>query len=134
MIDVDDIGLSECLLGYLSAAPTPPLMISTVRGRLHVYCVEPSPSRPIDLEVRYQGRRCLVQLLSAGCVAAAPPTPGYAWINQDAEPFYGTVGAVWNRIAKTLGLPYKRATPYSFLRRERSRGPTTEQIREAIKW
>ncbi len=134
VIDVDDIGLSEYLLQCFRSESTPPLMVATARGRLHIYCVEPSPSRPLDLEVRYQSRRCLVQLLATACVAAAPPTPGYTWIDAKAEPYYGTVGAVWNRIAKELGLYYREARPFSFLRRERSRGPTTAQLREARPW
>jgi len=133
-LDVDDLGLSDYLLRHLQAQPSPPLMVRTAHGRLHIYCVEPTPSRPIDLEVNYQGRRCLVQVLAAGCVAAAPPTPGYRWLDAKAEPYYGTVGAVWNRIAKDLGLYYREARPYSFLRRERSRGPTTAQLREARRW
>jgi hypothetical protein len=134
VIDVDDLGLSDHISRHLKGAADSPLMVTTAHRRLHVYCVEPNPSRPIDLEVRHQGRRCLVQLLAAACVAAAPPTPGYAWVDSKAEPYYGTVGAVWNRIAKNLGLYYREARPYSFLRRERSRGPTTAQIREATQW
>ena len=134
VIDVDDNGLSEFLLKHLQTESAPPLMASTARGRVHIYCIEPTPSRPVDLEVNYQGRRCLVQLLASGCVAAAPPTPGYGWIDPKAEPYYGSVGAVWNRIAKDLGLYYRAATPYSFLRRERSCGPTTAQLREAQQW
>jgi hypothetical protein len=134
VIDVDDVGLSEHLLRNLQAETAPPLMVRTARGRLHIYCLEPTVSRPIDLEVRYQGRRCLVQLLAAACVAAAPPTPGYSWIDAKAEPYYGTAGAVWNRIAKSQALNYREARPYSFLRRERSLGPTTDQLREAARW
>jgi len=134
VVDVDDAGLSEYLARRLLDSPTPPLMVSTKRRRLHVYCVEPVASLPIDLEVQYQGRRCLVQLLAAACQVAAPPTPGYDWYDAEAEPFYGTLGAVWNRMAKDCGLHYRAATPFSFLRRERSRGPTTAQIREASGW
>ena len=134
VIDVDDLGLSEYLLRHLQAEPAPPLMVTTARGRLHAYCVEPTPSRPLDLEVRYQSRRCLVQLLATACVAAAPPTPGYGWLDAKSNPSYRTVGAICNRIAKDLGLYYREARPYSFLRRERSRGPTTAQLREARRW
>jgi hypothetical protein len=134
VIDVDDLGLSEFISRHLVAESASPLMVKTARGRLHIYCVEPVPSLPVDLEVKYQGRRCLVQLLAMACVAAAPPTPGYSWLAPRAEPYYGMVGAVWNRIAKDLGLYYREARPYSFLRRERSRGPTTAQIREAARW
>jgi hypothetical protein len=134
VIDVDDLGLSDHLLRHLQTRADPPLMVQTARGRLHIYCVETNLSRPIDLEVSHQGRRCLVQLLAAGCVAAAPPTPGYRWVDAKAEPYYGMVGAVWNRVAKDLGLYYREARPFSFLRRERSRGPTTAQLREAARW
>src|SRR6266540_4245315 len=66
-IDVDDLGLSDYLRGKLSAETRPPLMVRTARGRLHVYCLEPFASLPVDMEVRYQNRRCLVQLLATGC-------------------------------------------------------------------
>ncbi len=134
VIDVDDAGLSEYLIRHLQTRDAPPLMVETAHRRLHIYCVEPTPSRPIDLEVQYQGRRCLVQLLAAACQVAAPPTPGYRWLNAGAEPIYSVAGAAWNRIAKELGLYYRTASPYSFLRRERSHGPTTAQLREAARW
>ena len=134
VIDVDDLGLSEFLLNHLKQRSSPPLMVTTARGRLHIYCAEPTPSRPIDLEVRYQHRRCLVQLLAAVCQAAAPPTAGYDWVDVNAQPLYGEVGAAWSSLAKELGLYYVAASPYSFLRGERSRGPTTEQLREATRW
>jgi hypothetical protein len=133
VIDVDDSGLAEYLQRHLAALESPPLMSETPRPGLHVWCVEPTTSPPMDLEVNYQARRCLVQILGAACQAAAPPTSGYRWLNKH-EPFYGTAGAMWNRIAKELGLFYRAATPYSFLRRERSRGPTTAQIREVAPW
>jgi hypothetical protein len=133
LIDVDDAGLAGFLKRRLSDREAPPLMSETPRPGLHIWCVEPTTSVPVDLEVRHQNRRCLVQILGAACQAAAPPTHGYSWLNQ-GEPFYGTAGSVWNRTAKELGLPYRAATPYSFLRNERSRGPTTEQIREAMQW
>jgi hypothetical protein len=134
VIDVDDTGLAEFLLRHLSQVAAPPLMVETARGRLHIYVVEPAPSRSIDLEVHYQGRRCLVQLLATGCQVAAPPTPNYRWLDPKAEPLYGPLGASWHRIAKDLGLFYRGAGRYSFLRRERSRGPTTAQLREAARW
>jgi len=132
LFDVDDLGLSEYLLGRLSNEKAPPLMATTARDRLHVYCQEASPSRPVDLEVIYQGRRCLVQLLAAACCATAPPTHGYAWVDAKAEPLYGSVGGCWRRLALSYGLPYRAAKPWSFLRRERSRGPTVAQIRESL--
>jgi len=73
--DVDDLGLSEWLMRQLTARPRPPLMVRTAHGRLQIYVAEPAPSRPVDLVVRYQNRRCLVQLLAPGCQAAAPPAP-----------------------------------------------------------
>ena len=132
-IDIDDPGLAEFLKRHLSQQEVPPLMSETPRPGLHIWCIEPATSAPVDLEVYYQNRRCLVQLLAAACQAAAPPTPGYWWLNE-GEPFYGTAGSVWNRIAKELGLAYRAATPYSFLRNERSRGPTVAEIREALQW
>jgi hypothetical protein len=100
---------------------------------LHVYVVETVPSAPVDLEVVYQGRRCLVQLLAAGCVAASPPTAGYRWVDSKAEPQYGNVADCWRRISLDLGLFYREAKPWSFLRRERSRGPSTAMMREAMR-
>lgn len=134
VIDVDDLGLSEWLLSRIEErAGAAPLMVTTARGRLHVYVTEPTPSRPVDLEVQYQGRRCLVQLLAAACQVAAPPTPGYSWRNQDAEPLYGPISDVWRGLALEYGLYYREAQPWSFLRRERSQGPTTAQIREGLR-
>ena len=132
LIDVDDLGLSEYLKQRVGSDPAPPLMATTARSRLHLYCQETSPSRPLDLEVSYQGRRCLVQLLAAACCAVAPPTRGYAWVDAKAEPLYGSVGACWHHLAVTFGLPYRAAKPWSFLRRERSRGPTIAQLRESL--
>jgi hypothetical protein len=132
VVDVDDLGLSDFLRSRLSEQNHPPLMAETARGRLHVYCVEPTPSRPTDLEVNYSGRRCLVQLLAAACQVAAPPTAGYAWIDVGLQPAYGTVAEVWRRLALEFNLPYREARPWSFLRRERSRGPTTGQLRESL--
>jgi hypothetical protein len=132
VVDADDQGLSDFLLRLLGDWPNPPLMVRTARGRLHIYCIETAPSVPVDLEVWYSGRRCLVQLLAAGCQVAAPPTPGYRWINAQAQPLYGDVGEVWRSIALEHRLPYREARPWSFLRRERSRGPTTAQVREAM--
>jgi hypothetical protein len=132
VVDVDDAGLSEYLERHLSAWARPALMARTARGRLHIYVVEDQPSRPVDLEVHYSGRRCLVQLLAAGCQVAAPPTPGYQWIDAKAEPLYGDVRSVWNRLSLEFHLFARAATRYSFARRERSRGPTTAAIREAL--
>lgn len=132
VIDVDDVGLSENLLRLFRDEPNAPLMVRTARDRLHIYVIEPTPSRPTDLEVHYSGRRCLVQLLAAACQAAAPPSPGYRWLDAKAEPFYGNIAAVWRQIALNYGLPYQDAKPWSFLRRERSRGPTTAQLREGL--
>ncbi len=128
-IDVDDTGLGEYLERNLAAEPNPPLMARTPRPGHHIYVVEPEPSRPLDLEVRYQGRSCLVQLLALGCQAAAPPTPDYSWTASKAEPLYGDLESVWGRIAVRFGLFYRPATPWSFLRHERSRGFTTAQLR-----
>jgi hypothetical protein len=133
VIDVDDPGLAELLERELSLRPDPPLMVRTPRPGLHIYCVETAPSRSVDLDVRYQGRGCLVQLLGAVCVAAAPPTPGYQWLDAKAEPFYGSAGGVWHGLAKELGLWYRRATPWSFQRRARSRGPSTAELRQALR-
>jgi hypothetical protein len=133
VVDVDDVGLSEYLERHLSAWERPPLMVRTARGRLHIYVIEDTHSRPVDLEVHYSSRRCLVQLLAAGCQVAAPPTPGYQWIDAKAEPLYGDVRSVWQRIALELHLFGRAATRYSFARRERSRGPTAAQIREAMR-
>jgi hypothetical protein len=133
VIDVDDQGLADYLRRNLSVQDHPPLMADTARGRLHIYCVEPTPSRPCDLEVSYSGRRCLVQLLASACQVAAPPTPRYGWIDLGFQPEYGMVEVVWHRIALQHNLPYREARPYSPLRRERSRGPTTAQIREAAR-
>jgi Bifunctional DNA primase/polymerase, N-terminal len=132
-IDVDDPGLADFLKRRLSEREAAPLMDETPRPGLHIWCVEPVTSTPVDLEVRYQNRPCLVQILGAACQAAAPPTPGYFWLTK-GEPFYGTAGSVWNRIAKEFGLAYRAATPFSFLRHERSRGPATAEIREALEW
>ena len=131
VIDVDDAGLADFLLRMLSGEVRPPRMVKTARGRLHVYVQELTPSAPADLEVRYQGRRCLVQLLGRGCQAAIPPTARYAWVDEEAQPLYGNVRDVWRRISLEYGLPYREATPYSFLRHERSRGPSTTQMRQA---
>jgi hypothetical protein len=134
VIDVDDIGLSEYLARRLSAWERPPLMVRTASERLHIYCVESRPSWPIDLEVHYQQRRCLVQLLAAGCQVAAPPTPGYQWLDAKAEPLYGdSIRDAWNRISLEFHLFSRTATRRSFTRRERSRGPSVSQIREAMR-
>jgi hypothetical protein len=131
VVDIDDLGLADYLRRRLSERSDPPLMVRTARDRLHIYVVELSPSKPVDLDVRYSGRRCLVQLLAATCQASAPPTPGYRWLDPEAQPLYGQVADVWRALALELDLPYREAKPWSFLRRERSRGPTTAQLREA---
>jgi hypothetical protein len=134
VIDVDDVGLSEFLERRLSAWQRPPLMVRTAREQLHIYVIESRPSWPIDLEVHYQQRRCLVQLLGAGCQVAAPPTPGYQWIDAKAEPLYAdSIRDAWIRISLEFHLFSRAATRYSFERRERSRGPTASQIREAMR-
>jgi hypothetical protein len=133
VIDVDDSGLGEYLQRHLAGRERPPLMATTPRPGLHVFCVEDRPSKPVDLEVVHQGRRCLVQLLAAGCQVAAVPTRGYTWVDAKSEPLYGDIGACWRRLSLECGLYYRTARPWSFLRRERSRGPTTAQLREAQK-
>src|SRR6266545_1390562 len=45
VIDVDDAGLSEYLIRHLQTRDAPPLMVETAHRRLHIYCVEPTPSR-----------------------------------------------------------------------------------------
>lgn len=131
VIDVDDTGLAEFLQSRLSAWERPPLMTMTPRPGLHIWIVEPQSSKPLDLEAHHQGRKCLVQILGGACQAAAPPTPGYRWIDSKAEPIYGQALDVWRRMSLEFGVYYRTATPYSFLRRERSRPPNTAQLREA---
>ena len=131
VIDVDDLGLAEYLQRQLLKEPKPPLMSTTARGKLHVFVQEERPSGSCDLEVHYSDRLALVQLLAAVSQVAAPPTPGYEWVDPIPQPLYGSIGRVWNKIALQYSLPYREARPWSFMRRERSRGPTTGQIRQA---
>lgn len=133
VVDVDDAGLSDYLLRHLRGRADAPLMTITARQRLHIYVLEPIASLPVDLEVRYSGRRCLVQLLATSCICAAPPTPGYRWNDEDAQPIFGLVAEVWKSLAQDFNLPYQEARKRSFLRRERSRGPTTAQLREGLR-
>jgi len=134
VIDVDDSGLAEWLEWQLRARPEPPLMVRTPRPGLHIYVVEAAASKPLDIEATYQQRRCLVQLLAQGCQSGAPPTEGYSWIDAKAEPLYAdSILDAWRQLAWDFHLFSREAKPWSFLRRERSRGPTTGQLREAMK-
>jgi hypothetical protein len=45
-----------------------------------------------------------VQLLAAGCQVAAPPTPGYEWIDPKDEPLYCSAADVWRGLALDYGL------------------------------
>jgi hypothetical protein len=133
VLDVDDAGLAGYLEHWLSSLGKPPLMCRTPNG-LHVYVQETRVSRPQDLAVRYQARDCLVQILAGACVAAAPPTPGYRWLNPDAQPAYGDALPIWHKLTIRSDVPlyYRERLPWHFRPRERSPGPTADQLREAF--
>jgi hypothetical protein len=133
VLDVDDEGLAGYIERWLMKTEKPPLMCRTPKG-LHIYVTETRVSKPQDLVVRYQGRDCLLQILGGACVSAAPPTPGYRWLNPDCQPAYGDALRVWHDLSvkSPIALYYRERLPWHFRARERSPGPTANQLREAF--
>ena len=134
VIDIDDRGLADYLLTWLSSLEEPPLMCRTPHG-LHIYVREPHPSQWAHLTAKYNGRECDIDILCAGNVSAIPTTRGYAWLNNKelAAPAYGRVLKVWNDISIQcpLGLPYRQG------RARKGNGhwspsPSIDQVRKAM--
>jgi hypothetical protein len=115
VLDIDHIGMAGYLERWLSSLEKPPLMCRTPQG-LHIYCQEQRVSKPQDLAVRYQGRNALVQILAGACVAAAPSTPGYEWLNPDAQPAYGNALEIWHQMSIRSDVPlyYRERKPWHF--------------------
>lgn len=119
--DIDDPGLAEGIKRFLLAHPSPPLMANTPHKNLHIYVVEPEPSTPVDIEGRWQNRWAKVQLLSKTRQVAAPPTPGYSWVNSTAEPAYGSLPGYWHKLALEMNIYYRMARHYTNSERDWSR-------------
>jgi hypothetical protein len=134
LIDIDHPGLADYVLERLKDQA--PLMCGTPRG-LHVFTLG-TPSLPRNLAVRHPGdartTHYPVDLLSTGTYCVIPPCAGYWWINEHAEPLYGSVEEVWRRLALSLDMPYEKARGYHFSERSPSSSPrlTTREIRQAL--
>ncbi len=108
-IDVDDEELAADSAAWLSRQHICPLMAWTARRRIHVYCIEPTPSRSRKLAMLYHCRRVGIELRAEGNQIAAPPTPPYMFLNATWEPWYGSVGDLWIKMALALGVTYPPA-------------------------
>lgn len=103
-IDIDDSGLAHASSQWLLAENLSPLFAWTARHRGHVYCLEATPSASKVLAVMYQTRKVGIELKAAGTQIAAPPSPGYSYLDPDFEPLYMSVGDAWARLFNALGL------------------------------
>lgn len=108
-IDIDDQELARDTAAWYLRQHVYPRFAWTARGRIHVYVIEPEPSRSRKLDLKYKGRRVLVELRATGAYVAAPPTPGYKWANEAWEPLYDTLTGAWTKVASALGVEFYSA-------------------------
>jgi hypothetical protein len=109
-IDVDDEVLAADIVAYFAQNGVRPLMTRTARRRLHVHIIEPTPSNSRVLKLLYQGRKVGVELKATGTQVAIPPTPGYSWVDEDAEPLYCPLSDAWLSLATALNVKPDLAT------------------------
>ena len=109
VIDVDDVPLSDAIWALFIRQHLSCRMVRTVRGRLHVYVQEETPSSTHPLKVQYQGRTVAVELRATGVQVTAPPSPGYSLTGYedslDGDPIaVPSIADAWASLAKHLGI------------------------------
>lgn len=110
-VDIDDNQLAADVLAYLLRSHKCPMMSWTARRRIHIYCIEPEPSPYKKIQFPYKGNLATVELRAQGSYVAAPPSPGYTWMNEDWEPMYGPVSQIWANIVRDAQIVTERAQP-----------------------
>lgn len=96
-IDIDQAQLAADVAAYLVRRKRC-LMAWTARRRIHVYVQECEPSSYRKIVFPYKGEDATVELRAQGSYVAAPPSPGYLWLNESWEPLYGSLLDVWQEI------------------------------------
>ena len=108
-IDIDDVSLSDATWALIIRRHLPCRMTRTVRGRLHVYVQEETPSSTHPLRVQYKGRTVGVELRATGVQVTVPPSPGYSLTGYedslDGDPIAApSIADAWASLAKHLGI------------------------------
>jgi hypothetical protein len=103
-IDIDDVQLAQQVHEILMREyQVPPRMMWTARGRLHVFCREPSPSRSTAFNIEWHGQEIGIELKATGTQVATWPSPGYTPAHS-GNPWPFTLDTTWHEIARCVGL------------------------------
>jgi len=83
VLDIDSQSLARAIYAILQSHGQPAYAVKTVRKRMHLYVteLEPTPSR--KRPIKWQGDAVEIEFKAAGTQVAAPPTPGYALIEDN---------------------------------------------------
>jgi hypothetical protein len=103
-IDIDDVSLAQHVHEMLMREfDVPPRMMWTARGRLHVFCREPSPSRSTAFNIEWHGQEVGIELKATGTQVATWPSPGYV-VAHPGNPWPFPLDTTWHEIARYAGL------------------------------